>query len=1199
VKCRDCGHDNIEGARFCSHCGHGLSYPCPICGTIAGPDDRFCRNCGTELGSAARHRDVETPTESSADDLSRYLPEELLAKMRSAREGHAMEGERRTVTMMFADVQGSTSAAEKLDPEDWAEIMNGAFERLIAPIYRYEGTLAQLRGDAILAFFGAPIAHEDDPVRALRAGLEIVEAMAGYSNQVEGHWGVPAHVRVGINTGLVVVGPMGSDLRVEYTALGDAINVAARMEQTAAPDTVRVTGHTLSLTNGMFDAEELGPIEVKGKAEPVPAYRVVRYAGWGSIADSAPLVGRAAELTRLEDMRDQVLGGAGRIASVIAEAGVGKTRLIDELTRMTLETSEAARRFDDPGGMNWLRGMTRSYDSGRHYSTIADMLARWWFREGSSSDFRRIEMAVAAEDVGDVDMAAYLAFVAGVSLPDRADSFIRSLETQVLNGKAAQAVISYIKAIAERRPTFVALEDVHWADDLSLALVENLMTLTESVPLGLLVAMRPFRDEPSWRIPEMAERDHHHRYIAIDLEPLDPDDSSALLETLLQDSIVDSRAKQGILDRSEGNPLYIEQMVRALEDVPEDELDVGQVPSSLRGLLTARLDRLGEEQRYVVQMASVLGSEFDRAMLAILVDSPDIDAVVTELLRGGILVEVADRQGSLAFHHALIQETSYETILRRTRRELHRRVADQLIANDGESREIARHLLAAEQAEAAYPYLVAAGVDATRSMALADAIELLNTAIENTPDDAEPELIVLAHDSLGQAYALIPDLSKAAASYQRLYDFGENTQRPEAQVAALNRLGYATASIGADLERAGEYLAEARRIAEENNDELGLAEYHMNACFVASMGGDPGTALAHDEETVRIGEEKGVDRLRLVGMLRRATNYIALLDWERGLPAVETALREAEELGLEEGGATVRLAGSAMAKAARGDLRGALEEAERILGTLERYGSFYVAMCHRLIAQCHYELGNLEEALGHYLDVTRTATAMGQPFTAASGASGMALVYATVGLADQTPALKSEAEDHLGGPIGEFLASTVLADLGWASLMIEVPEKAAEEFTRGLAASSTTQFIERPRLLVGRARAHLALDDLEGAETDLAAASSFAAEKGLDSNLAEIGLAEGLIAIREGAIERANRALSVAHEEAMSRGQRLAVVSILSGRARLASLMGDDQQAATHAEAARTAAGAIASGIADESLRSVFTSRWHAALTAL
>jgi class 3 adenylate cyclase/tetratricopeptide (TPR) repeat protein len=1196
MTCQNCGHENESDARFCSRCGHALSPPCPACGTLAEPGDRFCRNCGTALTESAVRPETEPSRPAPADDLSRYLPEELLAKMRSAREGHAMEGERRTVTMLFADVEGSTSSAEQLDPEDWAEIMNGAFERLISPIYRYEGTLAQLRGDAVLAFFGAPIAHEDDPVRAIRAGLEIMSATAEYSEAVERRWGVPAHVRVGIHTGLVVVGAMGSDLRVEYTALGDAINVAARMEQTAEPDTVRVTGHTLSLTKGVFQTEELGPINVKGKSQLVPAFRVLSYVGQAAINESGAMVGRSTELAKLDDVASQLQDGTGRIVSVIAEAGVGKTRLLDEFTHRVADKAKLARRFDERGDLNWLRGSTRSYDAANHYSSIAEILRHWWFGENSEPDFAGVEAAVAHEGLDDSDMATYMAMIAGVPLTEKAEGFIGSVQTQVLNSKANQAALSYFEAIAKRRPTFIVLEDLHWSDDLSLALVENLMTLTESVPIGLVVAMRPYREDSSWRIHEVAARDHPHRYTSLMLESLDAEASAELLDRLLGDSTVESRTKAGILERSQGNPLYIEQIVRAMGDDESGRLDENQVPSSLRGVLTARLDRLTETQRYLVQIASVIGSEFERDLLTSLVDTSGVDSTIADLLRTGILVEKLGHPAVLTFHHALIQEAAYETILRRTRRQLHRRVADQLIADDKGPAEIARHLVSADERGAAYPYLVAAGVSATRSMALADAIELLQSAIENTPDDADPELIVLAHETLGSAYALIPDLSQASASYQRLYDYGESSQRPEFKVSALNSLAYATASIGADLQKATEYLADARRIAEENHDELGLAEYHMNACMVASLGGDPGKAVIHDEETVRLGDKNGVAAVRLMGMVRRASNYIALLDWARGIPAVESALKEAAEFEQEEALATVRFSGSGTAKFAHGDISGALEETIEAIDTLDRFGSFFAANAHQHIGQCHLELGNVEDALSEFLETTRTGSAMGQPFIAATGASGMALIYATAGLIEEVPGLVSEAEEMISGPLGEFLASTVLADLGFVDLMLHQPEAAIERFTEGLNVSSITQFIQRPRLLIGRALSYLEAGEVAAAKADIEEAAEFAKDKELDLYLALIGLAEGLHLLATGSPDDAERSLMRAQEAALSRGQRVRLIEIQGARARAAQESGRDGDAAAHTESARSVVESIAAGISDEALRKSLVRRWQEAI---
>ncbi len=288
---------------------------------------KFCVSCGHQLDGSR--------SDSNRARLHQYIPKELLAKLEAAKAG-GVQGERRIVTMLFCDVAASTAAAEKLDPEEWADVMNGAFDYLIAPVYRYEGTLARLMGDGILAFFGAPIAHEDDPQRAVLAGLDIVDGMRPYRERVKGEWGLDFEVRVGINTGLVVVGEVGSDLRLEYTALGDAINVAARMEQTAQPGTVQITEDTRNAVAPLFDFEDLGGIDLKGKGEPVQAYRVLgvketpgRLRGIEGL--DAPLIGRERETSVLRALITDLRQGSGQIISVMGEPGLGKSRLIAEL----------------------------------------------------------------------------------------------------------------------------------------------------------------------------------------------------------------------------------------------------------------------------------------------------------------------------------------------------------------------------------------------------------------------------------------------------------------------------------------------------------------------------------------------------------------------------------------------------------------------------------------------------------------------------------------------------------------------------------------------------------------------------------------------------------------------------------------------------------------------------------------------------
>ena len=429
MDCPSCKAANPAEAGFCMKCGSPLTHSCPKCETQLPAEAQFCYKCG--------HRLDGTQTEAAQGRLQQYIPKELLAKLESARSGGGMQGERRVVTMLFCDVQGSTAAAERLDPEEWAEIMNGAFEHLITPVYQYEGTLARLMGDAVLAFFGAPIAHEDDPQRAILAGLEIIKSIAPYREQVKQQWDLDFNIRIGINTGLVVVGEVGTDLRVEYTAMGDAVNLAARMEQTAEPGTIQVTENTYKQVAPLFDVESLGTVEVKGKAEPVPAFRVLGpKAAPGSLRGieglDAPLVGRDREMGQLREAISALAQGRGQILSLMGEAGLGKSRLMAEL-RQSLVTDGLLPATDaesSSGGssttISWYEGRSLSYQTAVPYAPFVDMLSKTMDLPADQTDvekYGRIKEHVSAVLANDLvmDVAPFIATVLGVSLKGLGD----------------------------------------------------------------------------------------------------------------------------------------------------------------------------------------------------------------------------------------------------------------------------------------------------------------------------------------------------------------------------------------------------------------------------------------------------------------------------------------------------------------------------------------------------------------------------------------------------------------------------------------------------------------------------------------------------------------------------------------------------------------------------------------------------------
>jgi len=337
------------------NCAARLVLVCPECGTELPPQAKFCTNCAAQVAAPSAG-----PSEAAARALRRLAPREFAERLLATRGQTARE--RRIVTMLFSDVKGSTTFSEHLDPEEVMEIMDGAFDVLIEPITRYEGALARLMGDGILAFFGAPIAHEDDAERACRAALDIIASAQEYAARLEEERGIAGFsVRVGIHTGLVVVGEVGSDLRVEYTAMGDAVNLASRMETAAEPGTVLVTEDTHKLIAPLFEMESLGPIEVRGRTGPVETYRVLApkaAAGKprGIAGLDSPLVGREAEMQTLREALERLQAGVGGIVTVVGEAGIGKSRLVAEL-----------RKAAPPLGVGWEEGRCLSYGSSIAY----------------------------------------------------------------------------------------------------------------------------------------------------------------------------------------------------------------------------------------------------------------------------------------------------------------------------------------------------------------------------------------------------------------------------------------------------------------------------------------------------------------------------------------------------------------------------------------------------------------------------------------------------------------------------------------------------------------------------------------------------------------------------------------------------------------------------------------------------------------
>jgi class 3 adenylate cyclase len=632
MKCWNCGYENAPNAKFCNNCGQPQERVCPNCSTRNPAGAKFCNNCGWNLQGTATAPAATAPAPAKAAPraaespqalIEKYMPKEIASKLEAARASRSMEGERRIVTILFCDVKGSTAMAEKLDPEDWADIMNRAFQYLIEPVYRFEGTVARLMGDAILAFFGAPIAHEDDPQRAVLAGLDILKGIGEYREKVQREKGMDFSVRVGLNTGLVVVGNIGSDLKYEYTAMGDAINLASRMQTAAEPDTLLISENTHRLVASLFDFEDHGPIEVKGKTEPIHTYRVLE-ARKGAVKTrgiaglSSPLVGRRREFSTLIQIFDDLRAGRGSIVSIIGEAGLGKSRLVAEWQKAAF-----AAVGSEP--LRWVEGRCLSYGAAMAHHLSTDILRGLIDAPaGSSEEETRTALWHALEQVLGAEMKdvyPYLGHLLGIKLEEDMAARVKYLDGPALQAKYVAAFKRSLQALAQSAPTVIVCEDIHWADPSSVELGLQVLPVVADARLVVVFVTRQDKEAPGWKLIQQAHEIAGVGATELYLAPLSETDSKQLVSNLLEVEALPENLRGLILAKAEGNPFFVEEVIRMLIDrggiqrqdsqwVVTREIQNIEIPDTLQGVLTARIDRLPEEAKRTLQIASVIGRKF-------------------------------------------------------------------------------------------------------------------------------------------------------------------------------------------------------------------------------------------------------------------------------------------------------------------------------------------------------------------------------------------------------------------------------------------------------------------------------------------------------------------------------------------------------------------------------------------------------------
>ena len=1073
--CPNCNTTNRDTAHYCLRCGWWLAPYCPFCQVDLPEGVFFCDRCGRQLGVIATPTDMpqyssqaarlESPRISAATNgqsptlvqnaesatildrtsvkveesgiqsiLHRFVPAELLEKLQTARAKGEMVGERRVVTMLFCDVQGSTETAGQLDPEDWSEIMNDAFEYMIRPIYHYEGTIVRLMGDAILAFFGAPIAHEDDPQRAVLAGLEIQTGIQGYQAQVKQRWGRELALRVGVNTGLVVVGAVGSDLRMEYSALGDAINVAARMEQTAAPGTVQIAQDTFRLISPYFDFLDLGSIEVRGKTEPVMAYRVIGRraepgSGRGVAGLSSAVIGRSHELAVLHGLLADLAQGVGRILFITGEAGLGKSRLVEEAQHMFAEIVGSGGKWINVGGL--------SYEANHAYALLRSLLERI-VRVNGITALSSEEMAVSVlngtAESSDPQAQQAIEMLFGLQA---------ATESVYLEGEAfKQALFRAIQAVwrcqIAESPTVVVCDDLHWADAASILLLEKLLPLVEEIPLVLIFAMRPEWASAGWQLKTFAAESYHHRSTELSLQALTQDESNELIDRLLAEADLPGQFRQRILERTAGNPFFLEEVLRKLiEDgilVHAEGSEAGNastawrvtsteagldIPDNLQSLLAARIDRLDEKVRQTVQFASVVGRSFYQKILAALEgNTPEDLEVLNKQIKMLIRIELIQEAARFPdleyrFRNPLTQEIAYQAILLKRRRELHRMVAEAYEQLFPErlvefSTRLSHHYLEAQEFDPALKYLMVAGDAAFRLYAMTEAIAHYRQALKIYPNtQASVDQIKYLYLRLGRALELDSQFENALANYAVMEETARQRGDQSLELAALIAQGtiYSFGNVLLEPEKADRYASRGLELAHILNDSAAEAKIEWNLLNRYRFTGNVAASLEAGERSLAIAR-----RLDLREQLAFTLNDIHWAYLAAGkLKEAQAASSEARGLWSELGNKAMladNIASTAMFHAYAGEIDAAITEANEAFDIAKSINNVWgMSFSQMFLGTAHWVRGEFStsiKALKNCLDYAEQSS-----FLVAQYASRfeLCLVYAWLGQGERGLAL--------------------------------------------------------------------------------------------------------------------------------------------------------------------------------------------------
>jgi class 3 adenylate cyclase len=689
MHCPSCGFVNPEGMKFCGQGGTQLSSRCLNCGFVNPPGFAFCGQCGTAL-AAQTLTSAPPPLAPRSQVPRRYPPSHLAEKILTSKR--ALEGERKQVTVLFADLKGSMELLAARDPEEARQLLDPVLERMMDAVHRSEGTVNQVMGDGIMALFGAPIAHKDHAVRACYAALAMQTALRRYSDEVRRTHGLAVPFRVGLNSGEVVVRAIDNDLHMDYSAIGQTVHLAARMEQLATPGSIFRTPATVRLVEGLVRVTALGPVPVKGLVAPVEVFELAgvralrRRIQVSAARGLTRFVGRQHELESLRQAQERAEAGHGQLAAIVGEAGVGKSRLVYECTH-----AQHMR------GWLVLESASVSYGKATPYFPVIDLLKRYMHVE-EHDDPRTIRAKVTGQVLTlDTALQDVVPALLGRldALPE--DSPFLHLDPPQRRQQTLNALKRVLLRESQAQPVLLVFEDLHWIDAEKQALLDSLVESLPTARLLLLVNYRP-EYQHGWGGKTY--------YTQLRLDPLPPASAEDFLRGFLGDNPSLEPLKRLLIARTEGNPFFLEESVRTLVETGAlvgepgayrlaKPLDSMQVPATVQAVLAARIDRLPLEEKRLLQTAAVIGTEVLLPLLQTIADLPEaaLHGGLAHLQGAEFLYETRlfpDQE--YTFKHALTHEVAYSTLLHERRRTLHAQIVEALeaLAGDRQAEQVER-----------------------------------------------------------------------------------------------------------------------------------------------------------------------------------------------------------------------------------------------------------------------------------------------------------------------------------------------------------------------------------------------------------------------------------------------------------------------------------------------------------------------------